>query len=184
MGTTVKEITGQIQFNITKRTEAIKYIVVHETDNTDKGSNATMHFNYFNGGDRQSSCDYAVDDGVIYKLNDYNKYYSWHAGKPLQGVTINNKNSIGIEICVNSDGDYNKAVKNAQYLISKLLKELNLPINAVVRHKDVSGKMCPRNLLNKWGDFKEGILNYGKTNPVLDKIIQIEQLLTEIKKEL
>ncbi|MFU0791364.1 MAG: hypothetical protein ACFWT6_15695 [Virgibacillus proomii] len=65
--------------------------------------------------------------------------------------------SIGIEICENSDSDFDKAVKNAQWLIKKLMKEHNISINNVVPHKHWTGKNCPRLLLGMWETFKDGI---------------------------
>ena len=49
----------QIAYNITRRTNTIEYIVIHDTGNTSKGANAEAHFNYFNGGNRNSSADFS-----------------------------------------------------------------------------------------------------------------------------
>ena len=50
-----------------------------------------------------------VDDSNIIQTVDYTKNYSWHCGDGEGKYGITNKNSIGIEICVNSDGNYAKA---------------------------------------------------------------------------
>ncbi len=65
--------------------------------------------------------------------------------------------SIGIEICENADGNFEKAVENAQRLIRQLMKEQSIPLANVVPHKRWSGKECPRKLLNRWDSFKAGI---------------------------
>ena len=124
-------IKKQIAYNRSKRSSAIKYIVIHDTGNKGKGANASSHFNYFNGGDRQSSADFFVDDKEILQINDYKKYYTYHCGDGKGKYGITNSNSIGIEICVNADGDYQKAYKNAIELAKYLMKELNIPIISV-----------------------------------------------------
>ena len=78
---------------------------------------------------------------------------------PTKALT--NSNSVGIEICINSDGDYNKAVMRAQALVLKLMYELNIPLSNVVRHYDASGKICPlsmsKNNWQAWHNFKAGL---------------------------
>ena len=74
------------------------------------------------------------------QVNDYAKYYTWHCGDGKGKYGITNSNSIGIEICINSDGNYNIAFQNAVELTKHLMKELNIPIERVVRHYDASRK--------------------------------------------
>lgn len=141
----------QIAYNRTKRTGAIQYIVIHDTGNTGKGANADAHFNYFNGGDRQASADFFVDDKQVLQVNDYNTYYTWHCGDGAGKYGITNANSIGIEICINSDGNYDLAFQNAVALTKQLMSELNIPIERVVRHYDASRKNCPASMsANNW----------------------------------
>ena len=141
----------QIRYNISKRVQPIKYIVIHDTGNRSKGSNARVHFKYFNGGDRKSSADFFVDDHEILQINDYRNNYTWHCGDGKGKYGITNQNSIGIEICINSDSNYTTAVKNAVDLTKYLMKELNIPIDRVVRHYDASRKNCPQTMnYNGW----------------------------------
>ena len=91
-------------------------------------------------------------------MNDYAKYYTWHCGDGKGKYGITNSNSIGIEICINSDGNYNTAFQNAVELTKHLMKELNIPLEKVVRHYDASRKNCPARM-NKngwalWNTFK------------------------------
>lgn len=152
----------QIAYNKTKRTEKPKYIVVHDTGNAGNGANAMAHFKYFNGGDRSASADFFVDDTQALQVNDYNTYYTWHCGDGRGKNGITNSNSVGIEICINRDGDYNKAVQRAQALVVELMQELNIPLSNVVRHYDASGKICPnsmsKNNWQAWNQFKEGLV--------------------------
>ena len=148
----------QIAYNKTKRSQKPVYIVIHDTGNTGKGANANAHFNYFNGGDRQSSADFFVDNTQVLQVNDYNTYYTWHCGDGAGKYGITNANSIGIEICINSDGNYDTAFQNAMTLTKQLMSELNIPIERVVRHYDASRKNCPASMSNNnwllWNTFK------------------------------
>ena len=151
----------QIAYNRVKRNGAIKYIVIHDTGNKSKGANADRHFTYFNGGNRSSSADFFVDDKKILQVNDYRIYCTWQVGDGKGKYGITNQNSIGVEICVNSDGDYEKAFKSAVALAKHLMKELNIPAERVVRHYDASRKNCPASMRandwSKWTEFKKAI---------------------------
>lgn len=148
----------QIAYNRTPRTQKPVYIVIHDTGNTDKGANANAHFNYFNGGNRNASADFFVDDTQILQVNDYNKFYTWHCGDGKGKYGITNRNSVGIEICVNSDGNYDAAFHNAIGLTKHLMKELNIPLVRVIRHYDASRKNCPASMSKNgwvlWNTFK------------------------------
>lgn len=139
-----------------------KFIVIHDTANTSKGAGAQNHYRYFNGGDRGASAHYFVDDKEIVQTVEHG-VQSWHNGikyKPivqLDNPECNNSNSIGVETCVNSDGDYVKAIFNTIWLTKKLMQELNIPLSNVIRHYDSCGKNCPERMIkeNKWGWFKQ-----------------------------
>lgn len=149
----------QIAYNRVKRTGAIKYIVIHDTANRSKGADSDAHFNYFNGGNRNSSADFFVDSEKILQVNDYIKYYTWQVGDGKGKYGITNQNSIGVEICINSDGDYDKAFLNVVELTKYLMKELGIPAERVIRHYDASRKVCPASMSannwEKWEEFKE-----------------------------
>ena len=145
----------QIKYNRTTRKEKPKYIVLHDTGNKSKGADANAHFNYFNTGDRQSSADIFTDQNGILVVNDYNQFYTWHCGDGKGKYGITNSNSVGIEICVNSDGDYDTAVKWAVVATRKLMHELDIPISRVVRHYDASRKLCPASMSkDNWKDWE------------------------------
>ena len=133
----------QIGFNrtLTSRNKA-DYLVLHDTGNTSSGANAEMHFRYFNTGNRNASADFFVDDKQILQINDWRKYYSWAVGDGRGAYGITNQNSISIELCINSDGNYQAAFNNTIDLTKHLMNLLNLPANRVVRHYDASRKWC------------------------------------------
>lgn len=149
----------QIAYNRTKRTIKPQYIVIHDTGNRGKGADADAHFIYYNGGDRKSSADIFVDDTKVLKVNNYHKYYTWHCGDGKGKYGITNANSVGVEICINSDGDYDKTVKNAVVAVRELMAELDIPLDRVVRHYDASRKLCPASMSasgwEMWKKFKK-----------------------------
>ena len=148
----------QITYNRTARNQKPVYIVIHDTGNTGQGANANAHFNYFNSGSRNASADFFVDDTQVLQVNNYTQYYTWHCGDGKGQYGITNRNSVGIEICVNSDGNYDSAFCKAVELTKHLMKELNIPLEHVVRHYDASRKNCPASMSKNgwalWNTFK------------------------------
>ena len=140
------------------------YITVHNTANTSRGADAEMHNRFVRngGGTAKVSFHYDVDDHSIYQNLSLNRV-GWHAGDGGNGT--GNRKSIAIEICENSDGDFGKAVENAQALIRWLMDRYNIPISRVVPHQHWSGKYCPHKLLPVWDSFIEGVKN-GKVSGV------------------
>lgn len=117
---------------------------------------------------KEASADFCVDDETIYQYNpDVDKYYCYHCGNGSNdtsdgGGTFFKKctcsNSIGIEICSSFNGTltrenyvpnnpgwyYTEAVlNNALNLTKFLMTKYNVPIDKVIRHFDVCGKLCP-----------------------------------------
>lgn len=153
----------QIAYNRTRclRTPyTISYIVIHDTANPKAGADADSHFTFFNSGNQNSSADFFVDDKKALQVNNFYRYYTWHCGDGGKDAKIQNRNSIGIEICVNRDGNYAKAVENARQLTRKLMKELHLNPRHVVRHQDASGKNCPASMSDAdWQAFLDSLAN-------------------------
>jgi len=156
----------QIAYNKVKRTDKISYIVIHDTGNKSKGANADAHFKYFNGGNRNSSADFFVDDKKVLQVNDYTKYCTWQVGDGKGKYGVTNQNSLGIEICVNADGDYEKGFNNAIEITKRLMKELDIPAEHILRHYDASRKNCPASMSEdnwaKWNDFKKELMENEK----------------------
>ena len=125
-------------------------ITVHETAKLNVGANAQAHANLqSNEAVRQASWHIQVDDTeAIRSFPDTAQ--CWHAG-----TDEGNKTSIAIEICVNVDGDYEKAFKNAAKVARDLRAEHGLGREAVVRHEHWSGKKCPAKIIadDRWEEF-------------------------------
>ena len=169
----------QIKYNRSNRGGTpIRYIVVHDTGNPSRGANATAHYNYFNGGDRSSSADFFVDDTQVLCVNDYYKFYTWHCGDGHGKYGITNRNSVGIEFCINVDSDRDKTLERTALLVRELMQELNIPIDRVVRHYDASRKNCPQSMSGngwaQWYKFKEKLKGEDLT------MAQYEELKNEI----
>ena len=169
-----------------KAARAIEYIVIHYAAGvTSKAGSAVNTADFFRTTSTQVSADFTVDDTAVVQYNpDIRNRYTWHCGGnkyntkggSLYGI-CKNSNSIGIEICCeNSTGkmqDANDksysfsdaAIANAEWLVKKLMAEYNIPADHVVRHYDVTGKLCPGivgwNLDSgseaKWQAFKQAI---------------------------
>lgn len=157
----MKFLFRPIRRNYRSRGEVgIKYLVIHDTGNPNKGAGALNHRNYVENNKRGASAHYFVDDKVIVQyVGDSLSAGSVGDGKGKYGIT--NANSLSIEMCINSDADYAKTYKNTLELTKNLMRKFNIPINRVVRHYDASRKNCPghmrQNNWSKWWKLKEDI---------------------------
>ncbi len=167
----------QIAYNKTARTEKPRYIVIHTTGNPKKGADAEAHFSYWNSGNVGQSADFVVDDRGALQINDYNRYYTWHCGDGKGKYGITNSNSIGIEICVNADGDFEKALTNAVDLVQVL--KVQTGITEVVRHYDASRKTCPAELAadnwHEWYKFLDRV-----NHPKVQELTTINDIVWEL----
>lgn len=171
--TDINIIDGHINTHITLALgRKIKYIAIHFTGGAKSKKGAAMaERNTFLS--RHASADFVVDDEEIVRFSpDVKNYYTWSVGDDkttttggarLYGVATN-KNTISIEICSNlvpktsaavpnHDGWYftDAALKNAKRLVRHLMREYNIPKENVIRHYDVSGKLCPGVI--GWNDY-------------------------------
>jgi hypothetical protein len=135
-----------------------RYITIHDTANTQTGADARAHARYVKTyPDLIASWHFTVDDGVIYQHLPLNEN-GWHAGDGTNGT--GNRQSIGIEICENRDGNRPAAEANAAWLTAQLLDEFNLDVGRVKQHNHWSGKDCPRVLggrVNGWAGFLSAV---------------------------
>lgn len=136
----------------------IKYIVVHYTGNN--GDTALANTNYFKSY-RGASAHYFVDETSIYQSIE-DKNIAWHCGaNSYKHPYCRNSNSIGVELCsYMSNGKYAfkpHTVDNAVWLVKQLMAKYNVPISNVIRHYDVTGKICPEPYVRDskaWNEFK------------------------------
>lgn len=156
----IKERLAHQSNYTTGRHETIKYIVVHYTANN--GDTAAGNCNYFSQGGRKASAHYFVDEKEVYRsVRDINE--AWHCGADKYNHKYcRNANSLGVEMCSDKvNGQYvitENTVKNTVELVKELMKKYNVPTENVLRHYDVTGKLCPEPWVrNKalWTEFKE-----------------------------
>lgn len=142
----------------------VTYIAIHYTGggSSKKGSALNVK-KVFEA--RKASTDFCVDDETMVQFNpDIKNYYCWSVGDNKyvnsKGGTLygkaTNRNTISIEMCsnlkkgfdakyANHEGWYltDETLKQCQKLTKILMKKYNIPLERVIRHYDVSGKLCP-----------------------------------------
>ena len=145
--------------------ENILWIVVHESGMPGAGNDAELLARIQRqqaDGERayrQASWNYQIDHEKIYQSFD-DTVYCWHAGGDYgKYLPLGNSNSIGIEMCINEDGNYDGAMFHDAKLVAYLLHKYNLKMENVVRHHDTSGKICPNYMIetNRYGEFLERV---------------------------
>lgn len=141
-----------------------KFIVIHDTGNANKGAGAENHYKWLqNNNDLKRSAHLFVDSKQALQVIDYFTI-AYHTGvlytEHPEVPTCTNFNSIGIEFCVNEDGDLEKTLENTIEATKRIMKLLNIPSERVITHQMSSGKKCPGTFIKKpelWEYFKEKI---------------------------
>lgn len=138
----------------------ILWIVVHESGMPREGQDAKLLAevqvrNAYSTG-RAASWHYQVDENIVYQSFDDN-IVCWHAGDGTSKRGGGNNNGIGIEMCINSDGNYEASMRLDAKLIAHLLHKYNLTLDNVKRHYDFDGKQCPFYMIEtgRWTEFLE-----------------------------
>ena len=159
------------------RTMAVEYIVMHYVGAL---GGAEDNANYYaNHANVSASAHYFVgcDGEIVQSVKESDT--AWHCGGGLQGSggaafykKCLNSNSIGIEMCVRkrstetmsaADKDWyfeEKTVEAAQGLVRELMERYGIESGHVIRHYDVTGKICPAPYVQdeeQWQRFKEGL---------------------------
>lgn len=142
------------------------YLAIHYTAGSGSAAGkAQSVYNTFVS--RSASADFAVDDRDIVQFNpDIANYYCWAVGDAKNKYSsggglygrATNKNTISIEICSTCSpatatnvatannpawSFTDAALDNAVRLAKMIMLKYNIPIERVVRHYDISGKLCP-----------------------------------------
>ena len=143
-----------------KRTGAIRYLVVHYTGAPGTARNNGAYF--ASRGDIGASAHYFVDaQDIVQSVPDSDR--AWHCGAAsYRHPECRNDNSIGVELCCYQDAAgrwrFDPAtVANAVLLIRALMAQYNIDIDHIVRHYDVTGKVCPEPFVrdaSAWAEFK------------------------------
>lgn len=169
-----------------------EYIVVHYVGAV---STAKNNVDYYAREKLQASATYFVDENSIWQsVEDHDR--AWHCGGGLQGPNghtlhgiCTNSNSIGIEMCVKKTATgawyFEEAtISNTIDLIRHLMQKYNIPIEKVVRHYDVTGKLCPAPYVDEtaWANFKSKITNGQEDEEVKAQIETLTKTVQDLTK--
>lgn len=143
-----------------KRTGAIRYLVVHYTGAPGTARNNGAYF--ASRGDIGASAHYFVDaQDIVQSVPDGDR--AWHCGAAsYRHPECRNDNSIGVELCCYQDAAgrwrFDPAtVANAAAFVRELMARYGINADHVVRHYDVTGKVCPEPFVRDaaaWAEFK------------------------------
>lgn len=134
-----------------KRTQTIEWIVMHYTAND--GDSDESNGRYFQQPlNPVASAHYFVDDDSITRSVP-DDYVAYHCGAyQYKHPSCRNANSIGVEMCdAKRDGRVmatDKTLQNAAELVYSLCKQYGIPYDHIIRHYDVTGKLCPAYWVN------------------------------------
>lgn len=126
-----------------------KYLAVHWTASEGPGADADAIARYFQRGERAASTHYAVDsEKIILCIPENEVAYSVGAAKYTDWALRNigyspNGKVISIEMCVNADGSFWRMYSNTAHLCAEILKRHGWGVDKLIRHFDVTGKICP-----------------------------------------
>lgn len=163
----------------------VKYIVVHYL------GVVGQNFELWNNG--YGATFTIAWNGDVYWTADYTAV-TWQCGGGLQGEgghsfygKCTNYNSVSIENCVKRidnkyEGDDNddkwyfteETQESLVWAVSKMMDDLNIPIDRVIRHFDVTGKICPNPYVRNngkngnwtWDQFKANLAQYRKDGTI------------------
>ncbi len=180
----ITKVLTPYNFTDKNNDDRIKFIVIHYVGALGgaKG-NAELFASKYIG----ASAHYFVGfDGEIYQSVE-DEDIAWHCGaKSYIHPECRNSNSIGIELCVRkkntkklgaTDKDWyfeDATVQAGVKLTKELMKKYNIPADHVIRHNDVTGKICPNpyvynTLSHTWDAFKAALTGETVTTPSVEK---------------
>lgn len=127
-------------------------ITYHQTANN---ASALKERNYLNNRTDKTYIGFhlVVDDQEVIECLPLS-IQTWHAGDKYGD---GNMKSIGVEIAYSSSSDTtlkDKAIENAATLIANLMKTYQISLTNVYSHAERSGKHCPHDILDRYGEIK------------------------------
>lgn len=171
MALKINQYTQTLNCDTANRTaKNIDYIVIHYTGAEGSAKNNCV---YFSNGYRGASAHYFVGyDGEIWQ-SVADKNIAWHCGTTGTYYSpCRNSTSIGIEMCTHQNGKgvwylNDATVKAAIALTKELMNKYDIPASNVIRHYDVTRKLCPQPMLDcannsytgqaEWNAFKRAL---------------------------
>lgn len=169
---TVNKLLTPFNFTDKNNVGRIKYIVIHYVGAL---GGAQDNCKYYAGQYVGASAHYFVGfNGEIWQSVE-DEDIAWHCGaSSYKHAECRNSNSIGIELCVRkkntknlgaTDKDWyfeDATVEAAAELTRYLMNLYGVPASHVIRHYDVTGKICPNPYVynctqHVWDEFKRKI---------------------------
>ena len=105
--------------------------------------------------------------GPNWKIGDDDNYYlgtTWFTTSQVSRGVISsrggNLNSIGIEMCVNTNGNIYDTWQRTAKLVAMLIDDNSLSYQRVTQHNTYTGKNCPQSILysDYWNKFMEFVI--------------------------
>lgn len=155
----VKTARAENYTRASRKLSDIAYIAVHYTGNL--GDTAKNNADYFARGvvTPPASAHYFVDETEVWQSVP-DDHAAWHVGaSKYYHPACRNANSIGVEICMqDKQGRLRQAsIDRAAALVRELMQRYSIPIERVVRHYDVTHKLCPAPMVSDpalWESFR------------------------------
>lgn len=156
-----KNLANRANYGWKRNVKDIKYIVIHFTAND--GDHDEGNANYF-----------VDDDSITQSLGD--NYVAWSVGGGKYSSCAytgggkfygkcSNANSLNMELCDTvrngKSGFTKETVTNAVNLVISLMEKYDIDLNHVIRHFDVTGKLCPKPFVDNakgWKEFKKRLV--------------------------
>lgn len=173
---------------------SIRYIAVHYTGND--GDSGAANGRYFRDNIVKASAHYFVDDdSVVQSVPD--DYIAWAVGGSkyadcgrtgggkYHGICTN-ANSVSVELCDTQkdgvSGFSEKTINNAVMLIKSLMAKYSVDTEHVIRHFDVTGKICPKPFIGNaaWESFKSRLESDTDMEEIEKLKVEIESLKTQL----
>ena len=138
------------------RKSPVEYLVLHYTAN--QGDTARGNLDFFAREVTRTSAHYFVDrDEVCQSVPEGAAAYHV-GGKNRKHPRCVNDNSIGIEMCDSAFRVPRETEQRALELARDIIRRYHIPPGNVLRHYDVTGKLCPLPWVRDpagWWAFKE-----------------------------
>jgi len=190
-----RQYITKINFTDKNNAARIKYIVIHYFGGLSTAENLAAYWAREYAG---ASAHYVVGhEGEIFQIVEDDDV-AWHCGTSgkYKHPACRNSNSIGIEMAVKkkdtgtlraTDKDWYftpETVAAAVELTRQLMKKYNVPAENVIRHYDVTGKICPNPYcynMSEWQTFRAaiGVQDKDSTAAELTKIMGRAQVSAE-----
>lgn len=134
------------------RQSPVSYLVIHYVGATGSAQSNAAYFHTHHAQSLGASAHYfvghAAEGGAVYQSVPEGDT-AWHCGAATyRHAVCRNANSIGVELCCHRDSSGAwyfdpETIAAAVALCQDLMRRYRIPLSNVLRHYDVTGKVCP-----------------------------------------